>query len=220
MVEVDEGRRSKVVVSCLYPIKAGLKVYTDSERIKNVRRWILQMLVDECPACPEMQDLAKTYGVTPSAVQKPANETIAFPLCGLCVRACEEVAGVGPILRQPGGEQRNNHPLSRPQCRVHRLRDLSVRLSHRGHGPTVLRGSGRLSSLTPGTREDLAMADDVKLGVFLCDCGLRIGGRLDLQALRKSSSRRPAGDLRGSRPFPCQGPGLAALTRAKSRPKG
>ena len=31
VVEVDDGRRSRVVVSCIHPIKQGIKVLTDSD---------------------------------------------------------------------------------------------------------------------------------------------------------------------------------------------
>src|SRR5665648_564209 len=40
VVEVDDGRRSRVVVSCIYPIRQGIKVQTSSDRVDNVRRWI------------------------------------------------------------------------------------------------------------------------------------------------------------------------------------
>ena len=93
MVEVDEGRRRRVVASCLYPIREGIKVQTDSERVANVRRWILQMLVDEHPGSGKIQELAKAYGVKPSRFKSDRFEDYCI-LCGLCVRACDEVAGV------------------------------------------------------------------------------------------------------------------------------
>ena len=66
VVEVDDGRRSRVVVSCIYPIRNGIKVLTSSERVDNVRRWIVQLLLDEGPGSVQLQQLAKTYGVKPS----------------------------------------------------------------------------------------------------------------------------------------------------------
>jgi bidirectional [NiFe] hydrogenase diaphorase subunit len=92
VVEVDDGRRTRVVISCMYPIKDGIKVMTDTPRVQNVRRWIVQLLLDESPASPKIQELAQTFGVTPSRFKKAG---IDFPchLCGLCVRACEEVVG-------------------------------------------------------------------------------------------------------------------------------
>ncbi len=38
MVEVHDRRRSRVVGSCLYPIREGIKVATDTDPIKNRRR--------------------------------------------------------------------------------------------------------------------------------------------------------------------------------------
>jgi bidirectional [NiFe] hydrogenase diaphorase subunit len=93
VVEVDDGRRTRVVISCMYPIREGIKVQTDTPRVANVRRWIVQLLLDESPASPKLQELAKTFGVTPSRFKK---EGVNFPchLCGLCIRACQEVVGV------------------------------------------------------------------------------------------------------------------------------
>jgi bidirectional [NiFe] hydrogenase diaphorase subunit len=96
MVEVHDGRRSRVVASCLYPIAPGLKVTTDSDRIKNVRRWVLQMLLDDHPGSERLQALARTYGVSPSRFKSSNYEDYCI-LCGLCVRACDEVAGVGSL---------------------------------------------------------------------------------------------------------------------------
>jgi NADH dehydrogenase/NADH:ubiquinone oxidoreductase subunit G len=43
VVEVDDGRRTKVVISGLYPVRAGIKVSTDTLRVKRVRRWAMQI---------------------------------------------------------------------------------------------------------------------------------------------------------------------------------
>lgn len=96
VVEVREGSWSKVVISCMYPVKDGLQIFTDSDRVKNVRRWILEMLLAECPASREIQKLAAEYGVTSTrfGVKHPDEECL---LCGLCVKVCREVVGVSAI---------------------------------------------------------------------------------------------------------------------------
>jgi bidirectional [NiFe] hydrogenase diaphorase subunit len=96
VVEVREGNWAKVVISCMYPVKEGLNVFTDSDRVKNVRRWILEMLLAECPASGEIKKLAAEYGVTSTRfnVQNPEEECL---LCGLCVKVCREVVGVSAI---------------------------------------------------------------------------------------------------------------------------
>lgn len=96
VVELREGDWSKVVISCMYPVAEGLCVYTDSERVKNVRRWILEMLLATCPASREIQTLAAEYGVakTRFTVHDPEQDCM---LCGLCVRVCKEVVGASAI---------------------------------------------------------------------------------------------------------------------------
>ena len=44
MVEVKEGKRTKVVSSCVYPIRDGLEVVTDSEKIMDMRKNIILLL--------------------------------------------------------------------------------------------------------------------------------------------------------------------------------
>lgn len=96
VVEVDDGKRSRVVISCMYPIREGIKVWTETPRVNNVRRWIVQLLLDESPASPKIQELARRFGVTPSRFQKTGVD-FACHLCGLCVRACQEVVGTQAV---------------------------------------------------------------------------------------------------------------------------
>jgi bidirectional [NiFe] hydrogenase diaphorase subunit len=96
MVEVDDGRRRRVVASCLYPIREGIKVDTESDRVKNVRRWVLQLLVDEYPGSDRLKALAQEYGVRASRFRSNNFDDYCIR-CGLCVRACDEVAAVGTL---------------------------------------------------------------------------------------------------------------------------
>jgi bidirectional [NiFe] hydrogenase diaphorase subunit len=93
VVEVDDGKRSRVVISCMYPIRSGIKVQTDTPRVANVRRWIVQLLLDESPESPKIQKLAQTFSVTPTRFKKVGID-FACHLCGLCVRTCQELVGV------------------------------------------------------------------------------------------------------------------------------
>jgi len=65
-VEVDDGQRSQVVISCLYPIKNGITVRTDTDRVNNLRCRLVLQLLDERPGSDKVQKLAKVYGITPS----------------------------------------------------------------------------------------------------------------------------------------------------------
>lgn len=96
VVELKQGKWSKIVISCMYPAQEGIEILTNSPRVKNVRRWILEMLLAECPASKEIRELAAEYGVTSTRfpAHNPEEQCI---LCGLCVRVCHEVVGVSAI---------------------------------------------------------------------------------------------------------------------------
>ncbi|MDP3182010.1 MAG: 2Fe-2S iron-sulfur cluster-binding protein [Desulfobaccales bacterium] len=93
VVEVRYGKRGKVMPSCLNPPLAKLEVFTHSERVLNVRRWVLEMLLADCPASKEIRDLAREYGVTATrfTITDPEEECLR---CGRCVAVCNEVVGV------------------------------------------------------------------------------------------------------------------------------
>ena len=92
VVEAREGDWSKIVASCMYPPWEGLEVLTDSERVKNVRRWILEMLVAECPASDEIQALAAEYGVQTTRFN--IDDLTGFHLQSLSSVVCREDAFV------------------------------------------------------------------------------------------------------------------------------
>jgi len=66
VVEVDDGKRSRVVSSCLYPIKNGITVQTHTERVNVERHRRLLQLMDERPGWDKLQELAMVYGIPPS----------------------------------------------------------------------------------------------------------------------------------------------------------
>jgi bidirectional [NiFe] hydrogenase diaphorase subunit len=93
VVELRYGKRGKIAASCLTRPVHELEVFTNSERVMNVRRWVLEMLLAECPASREIKELAARYGVTATRfdITDPKEECLK---CGLCVAVCKEVVGV------------------------------------------------------------------------------------------------------------------------------
>lgn len=72
-----------------------MEVFTDTPRVRQIRRMILELLLARCPEVPMIRTMAKQMGIeSPMFKKREANECI---LCGLCVRFCEEVVGVGAI---------------------------------------------------------------------------------------------------------------------------
>lgn len=95
VVEVVWDNRSKLVTSCNYPAEEGLTVLTNSERIKNARKLVVELLLARCPNSPAVQQLATEMGVKSSQLKKIDDQWCI--LCGLCVRVCEEMVGVNAI---------------------------------------------------------------------------------------------------------------------------
>ena len=95
-VEVTEDGKSRMVTACNYPAREGIKVETHSERVLQARRILVELLLTRCPQVPFVQNLARELGVEKSLfkTENPENDCI---LCGLCVRACEEVVGTKAI---------------------------------------------------------------------------------------------------------------------------
>jgi NADH dehydrogenase/NADH:ubiquinone oxidoreductase subunit G len=88
MVEVEKGGRTKLVVSCVYPVEKNLEVRTRTEKVDRIRKMILELLLAHAPDAFELQDLAKEYGAEKKRFEKEASFCIH---CGLCVRYCAEV---------------------------------------------------------------------------------------------------------------------------------
>jgi bidirectional [NiFe] hydrogenase diaphorase subunit len=88
IVEIEVNGRTRLVVSCIYPVAENLIVRTRSEKIDRIRKMIIELLLVHAPDSPILQDLAKEYGADRDRFEKEASFCIH---CGLCVRYCAEV---------------------------------------------------------------------------------------------------------------------------------
>lgn len=94
-VEVRKmGRRTRTVTACIYPVANGIEVFTDTERIRHGRKLIMELLLARCPDAPKIRELAQKMGVTEVRFPEYNEDCI---LCGLCVRACNELMKSGAI---------------------------------------------------------------------------------------------------------------------------
>lgn len=90
----DGGSTFRFVVACLYPAKQGLIVRTNTPRIRSLRKGIIELLLARAPNVKVVQDLALEYGVDKPRFSLGDQDCV---LCGLCVRACQEVIGKSAI---------------------------------------------------------------------------------------------------------------------------
>jgi len=102
-----------LVASCVYPIREGLEIHTNNERVTRARKMTLEFLLAnhplDCMTCEKngfcvLEDLAYDLGIKKSKFvqnkkQIPLDETNPFiirdlnkcVLCGRCVEICNEV---------------------------------------------------------------------------------------------------------------------------------
>ncbi|MDO9586101.1 MAG: 2Fe-2S iron-sulfur cluster-binding protein [Syntrophales bacterium] len=97
VVEIKKGAGTRVVASCLYQAEDGLYVDTKSERVMNVRRLVLELLLARNPEAEVLKELAQEMGVTHQARFVPDTDKGKCILCRMCVRVCETVVGVSAI---------------------------------------------------------------------------------------------------------------------------
>lgn len=117
IVEIGSSDRPKVVSSCTYPCEDGLEVRTQTQRIVDARRLVLELMVCSSPSSKTIQDLAATHGVTEQRFRPEAEDCI---LCGLCVRMCKEQMMAGAIdFAGRGPDRRVTTPFENPSdlCR-------------------------------------------------------------------------------------------------------
>ena len=96
-VEIKKGKRTRIVTSCIYQVEEGLTVTTHSERVMNVRRLILQLLMARCPTSEVIRELADKMGVKPQERFQLDEDKGKCILCRQCVEVCEQVVGVSAI---------------------------------------------------------------------------------------------------------------------------
>jgi len=117
VVEV-EGMRG-LTPSCAYPVMEGMKVETNSQRVKTARKTIVELLIEnhpqDCLICVrnkncELQNLAERYNIREHRfVGEKKNHAIDISsasmerdpakciLCGRCARTCGEIQKIGAI---------------------------------------------------------------------------------------------------------------------------
>jgi bidirectional [NiFe] hydrogenase diaphorase subunit len=103
LVEIGVEPKTKLVSSCTYPVEEGLVVRTDTRRVVETRRMMIELMLSTAPYSKVIQDLASLYGVTRMRFE-PRNEECV--MCGLCVRICAEQMDAQAIGFQNRGYKR------------------------------------------------------------------------------------------------------------------
>ncbi len=119
MCVVENVKTNRLVTACSTPVEEGMKILTNSTRVVESRKTIVELLLsnhpDDCLYCVrnkncELQDLSEELQVRERRIKGAKNNLhldrasasiVRDPdkciLCGRCVRVCEEVMGVACI---------------------------------------------------------------------------------------------------------------------------
>jgi bidirectional [NiFe] hydrogenase diaphorase subunit len=96
IVEIRKTGRTVIEPSCVYPVKEGLEVKTNSPRVIEARKMVLELHLARSPNAKIIKQLAEEYGIKDSAREMGKDNDYCI-LCGQCVRACNEVVKAGAI---------------------------------------------------------------------------------------------------------------------------
>jgi NADH-quinone oxidoreductase subunit G len=120
MCQVELEGVPKLQIACDTPVRDGMVVHTQTERVKKAREGVMELLLInhplDCPICDQageckLQDYAFDYGIERARTTEPRRPakkslelgpTIVFDqerciLCRRCVRFCREVPGTGEL---------------------------------------------------------------------------------------------------------------------------
>jgi bidirectional [NiFe] hydrogenase diaphorase subunit len=95
-------QRSRLVPACTAPAADGMIVVTNSERVLESRRFIIELFLSRCPESEQIRSMAAEMGVQPGGQnldvvgqyllqRAPKREATNCILCGLCVRVCQQI---------------------------------------------------------------------------------------------------------------------------------
>ena len=108
-VELFDGRRTKFVTACNYPIREGMEIKTDTESvISRVESLLLNCCWPVVRMCRCIKDLAQKYGIDGTAVSKLEEDDCI--LCGLCVRMCQKMGNSAISFTGRGVEMKVDTP--------------------------------------------------------------------------------------------------------------
>lgn len=112
LVKKMENGGPSLEPSCQTKVADGMEVETHSEEVNEKRKNILELLLAKAPESEKLKELASNYDVTKSRFD--LNSSGKCILCGLCVRVCDEVVGMGAIsFSDRGGERKIKTPFGK-----------------------------------------------------------------------------------------------------------
>ena len=112
MVEVVENGIGRLVASCAYKVKDGMEVLTETKRLAQIRRTLLQLMYAQAPENPAILSLMERYEV--AREERFTNKDGQCILCGLCVQTCKKLGSAAISTVSRGTTKEVNTPYGNP----------------------------------------------------------------------------------------------------------
>ena len=106
-VELFDGRRTRFVTACNYPIWEGMEIKTDTETVHEGRKLNVELLLARCSDVPIIKELAAQYNLKETRFKIKDDTCI---LCGLCTRICDRMGNSAISLTGRGVEMKVDTP--------------------------------------------------------------------------------------------------------------
>ncbi len=107
-----EGGPKKITTSCTAYVEDGMEVITESEKIRQERGVVLDLLISRAPDSKFLEEMRAKY--VEKRIVLPRRDNVCI-LCGLCVRVCDEVIGAKAItFNQRGPDTYVGGPFGEP----------------------------------------------------------------------------------------------------------
>jgi NADH dehydrogenase/NADH:ubiquinone oxidoreductase subunit G len=108
VVELSTKGTKRLVASCVYPVEEGAEIRTMTDEILRHRKILVELYLSRSPNAKRMRQLAEQIGVGEPRYR--FEETHNCVVCGMCVRACDEIVGASAIGFSQRGMKRKVEP--------------------------------------------------------------------------------------------------------------
>ncbi len=104
------NRAAPLVLACAHLVKEGMEVYTHSGKVITARKKAMKVLLAQAPNAAKIRELALDIGLKVPPTRSTESNCIS---CGLCARACREIAGRSAISLVSKRDRKGQKPCFR-----------------------------------------------------------------------------------------------------------
>lgn len=112
IVEATINGKSNIVTSCVFPVTCEMEVKTDSDKVRALRKTLLQLMNARAPHNETITNLMREYGAEQNERLRKGRENCI--LCSLCVTACETMGASALSTVMRGTEKKVGTPFDEP----------------------------------------------------------------------------------------------------------